>query len=166
MVSFSDFMAENESSDGTYASVTYNSATQQRLRKIQKELEVPNPLNRNKFHTTLLYSRKKVDDVESRDLRYVSKVSELVLDEWEQRDGTTCLVAKFDCDFLSKRHEHYRSLGGTHDFDSYQPHITLSYDLEDKVGDFKGTTIKLESPLLYAREIVEPLNLDWKETLE
>lgn len=160
MIAFSDFLEEKKS-DGTYASVTYTSGSKYQLRKIQKELDIPNPLNKNKFHTTLIFSRKVLPDAKSRDLRHKSDVTELTLDEWEQRNGTPCLVAKFDSDFLTIRHEHYKAMGGTHDFDSYQPHITLSYDISDHVGEYKGKVVKLDQPLVFAREVVEPLDLNW-----
>jgi len=160
MISFSEFVSE-KSSDGTYASVTYTSGSKNQLRKIQKDLDIPNPLNKNKFHTTVIFSRKELPEAKSRDLRYKSDVTELVLEEWMQRNDKMCLVAKFDSEWLNTRHEHYRALGGTHDFDSFQPHITLSYDIEDKVGSFNGKVINLDRPLVFSREVVEPLDLNW-----
>jgi hypothetical protein len=161
MISFTQFLAESKEGDGTYASVTFTSGSTKQLRDIQKQYGIPNPLQRNKFHSTLIYSRNVLKDVDSKDLRLPLDTKSFVMEEWDQRNGKTCLVLKYESEWMKERHDFYRSIGGTHDFDSYTPHITLSYDLEDKAGQFNGKTVELN--LTLAREVVEPLNTEWSK---
>lgn len=160
MMSFTQFLAETKS-DGTYASVTFTNGSQKQLREIQKQFNVPNPLNRHQFHSTLIYSRKELSNVESKTLGLPLDTTSFVMQEWNQRNGKVCLVLTYTSEWMKERHDFYRSIGGTHDFDSYEPHITLSYDLEDKAGQFNGNVVELN--LTVSREVVEPLEVDWVE---
>lgn len=161
MIGFNQFLAEN--SNGTYASVTFTSGSTKKLHDLQKKLNVPNPLTRNKFHSTLIFSRKELKNIDSRELRKVLDTNEFTMREWEQRNGVTCLVITFHSQWMDDRHKFYRSKGGTHDFDSYEPHITLSYDITGHEGLFDGKVVNFETPLVLAKEIVEPLNTNWND---
>lgn len=57
--------------------------------------------------------------------------------------GEDCLVLKLIAPSIMVRHQYFRDLGATHDFDPYEPHITLSFgkvDLE-KLSPIKDTLI-------------------------
>jgi hypothetical protein len=50
--------------------------------------------------------------------------------------------------------------GGSHDFDNYHPHVTLSYEVP---ADIDLAAIKpYAGALEFGPELFEPLDLDWK----
>ena len=77
------------------------------------------------LHVTILYSRKPVF------------TEPLVADHIATPIGFMnlgkALVLKLECPSLQARHEQLIALGGTHDFDSYKPHLTIMAD----PGEFK-----------------------------
>lgn len=79
------------------------------------------------------------------------------------QSGKTALVLKLSSKFLTNRHnEIIRNHNGTHDFDDYTPHVTLSYELnENEIGKFNKKNIKLDSIPVIINEYLEELDLDW-----
>jgi hypothetical protein len=69
------------------------------------------------------------------------------------------VVLLFASDALSWRHQGMVEAGASHDYDEYQPHVTLTYD----AGDVDLDTIKpFTGELRFGPELFEPLDLDWK----
>jgi len=70
------------------------------------------------------------------------------------------VVLKFDCPELQVRWEQYIVAGASWDWDSYQPHITITYDGAgvdlSKVQPFLGA-------IVLGQESTQPLNLDKKD---
>lgn len=156
---------------GTYAAVKFSKKTIDCLLRFCLENGIKNALSASKFHTTLLYSRKHLPDLDiNGDLStpVIGTPSEVVV--WETRsknkDDKTdrCLVLKYKCKALSDRHtqlmdEH----GGTYDFDEYQPHITLSYDIGDMDIDHLQDKIKALCDIEIVSEYCEDLELEWNK---
>lgn len=69
------------------------------------------------LHVTVLYSRTVMNVVPCQDEFVATGVNLEVLGG--------CLVLKLECPALMKRHEQLIAQGGTHDFPSYIPHMTL-----------------------------------------
>jgi hypothetical protein len=62
---------------------------------------------------------------------------------------------------MELRHKNLRMIGATHDFNTYQPHITLSYDVGE---DFDVNLLPIyNGPLEFDVEYIEPLQLDWSD---
>lgn len=162
-------LLEKASHKGSYAAVTFSKDTINRLVKFCNDNDIPNRLRSEKFHTTLLYSRKYLPEYEAQgklDPVWEGKPTEFAV--WKtqpKKDGgepTRCLVLTYDCKELTDRHD---ELMGEHeaeyDFDQYHAHITLSYDigsmklkgLQDKIADIGKIEI--------VNEYGEDLNLDW-----
>jgi phage-related protein (TIGR01555 family) len=77
-----------------------------------------------------------------------------------ERLGENAVVLLFACSDIEWRHRGMVEAGGSHDFDSYQPHVTISYDVP---ADVDLTAIKpYTGALEFGPEIFEPLDLDWK----
>lgn len=139
---------------GLYVAAKYSNRTLDQIEKLQRVLRVPNPVPREKIHSTICYSRVNIPYVTSAGSFEVSDGGKLEI--WDTQDGKT-LVLVLDSEYLTTRHNYARVLGATHDFDEYIPHITLSYN----VGELKFSG-EYELPIVLDYEYKEPLQLDWK----
>jgi hypothetical protein len=158
-------LLEGKKKQGTYAGVRFSKKTISDIKKFIKDNDISNPVKTEKLHTTLLYSRKHLPDYEP-----ASEFEEFLIgkptkfEKWPSQpddDGNVamCLVLKFDCEDLVKRHEFLmKQHGGTYDFDEYKPHITFSYD----VGNLQCKNLpKFVENIEIVEEYGEDLNLDW-----
>lgn len=98
---------------------------------------IPNPVNRTDLHCTVLYSETPCPTYVPRGLLLPQWVaSPLSLEAWPTRirllNGmpTRCLVLLVDSEDINNHHSTLRRLHSTrHDFPTFQPHVTLSYDI-------------------------------------
>lgn len=149
---------------GSYAGVRFSTTTTKALEQYIEDNKIPNPLDAEHFHTTLLYSRKFLPDYEPAGKYKVPFVgTPKILEVWpsqpdENGKVKNCLVLTYDCPKLYQRHHKLMNQhGATYDFDEYKPHVTLSYD----IGDFKIDKLsEFEEDL----EIVEEYGEDLKTT--
>ncbi|CAM0099488.1 RNA ligase [Vibrio phage K567] len=138
---------------GTYVGIKLDESSKQELVRLQTSLRLANPLDPDKFHVTVLYSRNQID-VPAVDTTFVATIE--YIDCWKTQDGKHAVVAKMKCPELVARHEDLISIGGTHDYPDYTPHVTLSYD--DAI-----TPLFVEAEVRLVDEYVEPLDLSWAE---
>jgi hypothetical protein len=144
-----------ERRNGTYCAATYNDATSRSLEAWLLSNLIPNPVKADKIHSTIIYSRALITET-----------------AWLSNFNYQCIFWPMSIDLIEgnilrllinapELHEiHYGllSVGGTHPFDEFVPHITLSYD----VGDFDCSNLKVpEIPLLVGKIYTEPLNVNW-----
>jgi len=152
-------ITETKEEKGTYAGLRFNDDDNDAIIELTKKLNIPNPINREDIHLTLLYSRKFLPDY---------KPAEKI-DEWayptkfhvfDTFDKKRALVIKIDSPYAQKRHkELMKKHGATYDYPEYLPHITLSYDLGDmEIPKWEG--IPKEFHINY--EYSEDLKLEWK----
>lgn len=109
-------------------------------------------------HVTLLFSRAPVNwdavDPDSERVMIYDAGSRQV----EQfHNVMTATVLQFSSTLFQKRHAQLEALGGSHDFDHYFPHITITYHAPDgldlsKVQPFAG-------PLCFGPEQLRELDL-------
>lgn len=164
----SDLLLE-EQTKGTYAAVTFSADTVRRLVKFCKDNDIPNPLRPEKFHTTLLYSRKHLPDFEplgKLDPPWIGTPAKFeIWDGQPIKDGgepTKCLVLRFDCDKIVSRHNKMmKTHGATYDFDTYNPHITLSYNIGNIKAKAFSNNINDIGDIEIVNEYGEDLKLDW-----
>jgi hypothetical protein len=74
--------------------------------------------------------------------------------------GENAVVLLFASSELVWRHKSMVEAGASHDWDEYQPHVTISYEVPggvdlEQIKPFTGE-------LRFGPEIFEPLDLDWK----
>ncbi len=144
---------------GLYVAAKFSESTLDALENLQRELKIPNPVPRDKLHSTIVYSRVYVPyKVASGSFEIANSGSFTI---FETQDGSRALVLELESDYLTARHNYAKALGASYDFPDYRPHITMSYD----VGpiSFNGT---FNIPIVLDREYSEELNLDWKDTLK
>lgn len=150
---------------GTYAGVRFDENTIEALKELQKRLKVPEPLDGDDFHSTLLYSRRLCPEyVALGDLSPVitSDDTTFTLEIWPSSSGEkNVLVLQYECSWLQERHaalmEQHKA---TWDFPNYIPHITLSYN----VGDWKPKDFSVsmkDKPIIITNEYQEELDLEW-----
>lgn len=155
--------------DGSYIAVSFSRATQNKLRKLTKELGIPNEqtVPREKLHCTVVYSRKPFKDFTiwgKLEKPIVAKPDKLEI--FKTQSGASALVLRFHAKELDERHTYFeKEYGATYDYDEYKQHVTLSYDVgEDwKIPkDFDVTSVVDE--LEITEEYYEPLDLDWAKS--
>jgi hypothetical protein len=111
-------------------------------------------------YATIAYSRSKVDWPERfnnitatyEDLGKFHKGISISHIEYIGKKGTLCLV--LNAPILNNWHYLFKSLGASHDFDAYIPHISLK--CSDKEGGFNYSNIFVSPPKtkLYPSEII------------
>ena len=116
------------------------------------------------MHVTVLYSRTPVDPMkmgenwsgdENGHVRVKPGGPRAI-----ERLGPSAVVLLFASDDIQYRHMRMVEAGGSHDFESYQPHVTISFDVPD---DFDLDALKpYTGPLEFGPELFEPLDLNWK----
>jgi hypothetical protein len=105
------------------------------------------------MHVTQVYSRKPVKLKPKDDTIIVKRKIEPLGDKG-------ALVLSFASDALQARHAEAMSAGADHAFDSYHPHVTLSYDAGDK--DWSKLAPP-DFPLIFGPEVHKPLNENWAQ---
>lgn len=144
---------------GTYVGVRFSEDTVKALAELQEKCQVPNPLDKTEFHTTVVYSRTEIEWWPEHDLSDC-KVTPKGWEVFKQRDGKNCLVLLLDSDYLHSRFALAMDRGATYDFPDYQPHITLSYD----IGDFSVDNLPVpDIEIEIDHEYDQPLIIGWKE---
>lgn len=151
---------------GTYAGVRFCKNTQQSLMDYMHEAGIPNMLDKSKLHTTLLYSRVHCPDYQPNEkVNYVGTPKGFEVWDTESSDGggkSKCLVLKYECPELEKRHKDLRKEhGATHDFPTYNPHITMSYDIGNMKPESFPDITKFLDKINIVSEYSEDLDLDW-----
>jgi len=139
--------------NGTFASLKLDEPSKDVISYLSELLEVHNPIHKDDYHTTLIYSRKPCPDAvehHGKEIQLNGIIDNLI--KWPSKSGTTCLVASVNSDELIKLNRHFTTkYGATSDYPEYKPHITLSYDCDDKeyclpdIIPIKFTTIHVES---------------------
>jgi len=147
---------EMENDKGSYAAVTFSPETVEALKAFQYDNNIPNPLNPDEFHSTVMFSRK-----------YIPTFKALgALQNWTGRftgwdvfpsDDDNALVMKYECVELAERFDKIMSeYEATWDHEQFIPHVTLSYDIGDM--DVKQLP-KYDGPIVLINEHAEDLDL-------
>lgn len=148
---------------GTYVYCNYTEETCNKLYEYATKLGITNPLNPEKYHSTILYSRA-----------HLAKLNGVIEDSpgWQfkpldfqflnSQGGTAderSLVLHIKAPELESLHIALRAAGGTHDYKDYITHLTLSYKCP-KTLDLKNLP-KFEYSLIVNKVIGENLDLKW-----
>ena len=156
-----------EGKNGTYCACRYTIESKKKINHWMSENSIPNPIDVEKLHTTVIYSRVEIpiDRIFDALARIAIKDIELGIkgfDKFEISPGSNkyALVALLDAEILERFHLTLRTYGATHDFPEYHPHVTLSYNIPD---EFDISSISIPNFKLLAEDIYfEPLNLNWE----
>lgn len=150
---------------GTYAGVHFSEETKDAIMDYIAANNIPNSPERDKMHTTLLYSRKRCPNyVPQGELNPAMRGKPGAWQIWESQpdsDGnkSNCLVLEYDCPELTARHnELMEEHQATFDYPEYKTHVTFSYDVGDMT---KEDLPPYKGPIDIVEEYGEELDLDW-----
>lgn len=156
--------AKVEEDTGAFVGVKFSATSVKSLKKLIKELEVPNPTDTDELHCTVMYTRSDVPDLLDMDGQSFEPplVAEFHKFEiFKTQDDHDCLVLRVKCDELTKRHNEIKDkYGAVYTHPDYKPHITLSYKADG--FDLDAANAKKDiDPIEIIEEYVSPLDSDW-----
>lgn len=146
---------------GTYAKLVPNEETRNKILIILKMFNLENHASPHDLHVTVIYSRKECPTLGEASIGLPIVATGKAFSIYPNSDGGKCLVLELESENLHLLHKQLRTEhGATHDFESYNPHITLSYDFNS--SDIPGEAM-LEHfwTLQFDQFIVEPLTFAW-----
>lgn len=117
--------------NGTYIKLIPDSKSKSILTALQSQFKIPHPLHPNDLHMTLVYSRASCPDAVEIEQRFSPIRGTLTRFDYlpNKNIGSQSLVVVLDCPEAVKLHNYViKHYGATHDYSSYIPHITLSYN--------------------------------------
>lgn len=114
---------------------------------------VKNVVPPEQMHVTQVYSRTPATLEPRTDTLIVKRQIKMLGDKG-------ALVLSFASDALQARHAEAMAAGASHDYDGYQPHVTLSYDSAGM-----ETMAPPDFPLKFGPEVHAPLKEDWAESV-
>ena len=142
---------------GTYAAVKPSPQSADNITRAAIELGIPGVIEPSEIHCTLLYSRKYVPLSGTIDVDYKSLISNFELFGENKEILVITLISKD----LSERHKYLMdTYNATYDFETYIPHITLSYN----IGEFDINKIDISDfneDLNFITEYYEDLDLNY-----
>ena len=159
MKSRSEFLKEQEQKQGTYVGVRFSEQTKGDIAHFMSAMNIPNPIDVDKLHTTLIYSRKSLINFVARGrLDNIIEGKFTAFDTWDTQDGQRALVMEYTSPELTGRNKEITmDFGATSDYPEYKVHLTLSYDIGENdiiLPDYDGV-IEINE------EYNEALNLEW-----
>jgi len=158
MMGFKDYLQEQEDG-GSYVGVRFSLPTKERMRGFLDR--VPNAVPFEKIHSTLIYSRKRIDFVPMGEFKTPWYATADKFENWKTQDGKNALILLLKCDKMVNRHkEIMNTTDATYEYDEYKPHITLSYDVPEGFKDFSLPHIRI-GLLEVVEEYYEDLDLNW-----
>lgn len=114
------------------------------------------------LHATVTYSRAPIEDptkIVQSYLPIMARGDELTIFH-SRNSGKDCLVLKLSSVKLLALHQEIAKTGASHDFPTFEAHVTLSYDCPT---DVKARALKMKDPkieLQFDDYEVSPLNMD------
>tara|TARA_R110000868_G_scaffold97805_2_gene269065 strand:- start:341 stop:814 length:474 start_codon:yes stop_codon:yes gene_type:complete len=154
-------MKINDLVKGVYVSADFDAGTKRSLYAWAKLNAIPSVIASDKFHCTVLYSRKDVPNVTEIVQHVAPATIKIKPLNFNKFDEDKVLVLELESSALSSLHKSLIANGGTHDYESYTPHVTLSYKLPAEY-DISELMIP-EFEFRVDRLVIEPLDLEWPE---
>ena len=152
--------------NGTFVAVKFREDVVEILDRYAIANGVPNRIPKDDYHSTVAYSRTPLNNVPDDRILTPSWIGyPLAFDIFESVGyttgvpGTKCLVLKYQCSSVLARHNYLKQYANaTHDFPSFLPHITLSYD----IGDYDITQLSSINEVLPEIIIVQEYSQELK----
>jgi len=124
--------------EGTYLAAVFDDASNEKLKQLQRSLQLPIT---DDFHCTVIYSRHGFHYPEFQKFNAACRIKGFEIFNYanaRDTDGKTkCLVALLETELLERLHYFIReAYSATHDFATYEPHVTLCTDYK---GTMEGT---------------------------
>lgn len=157
MMSFKQFISEDDHKNGTYVSVEPTVADADRLYAFVAPLGINNLLDKSEYHATVIYSKAPCPGVKH--YNYNLPVTGII-SGWKIFEAGIgrCLVATIESAGLQRINEDLkRDYGATSSFPTYIPHLTVSYDhIGDAPTKFPSLTVTFDTLK------IKGINPEWK----
>ncbi|RYD62886.1 MAG: hypothetical protein EOP83_13475 [Verrucomicrobiaceae bacterium] len=125
---YAELIEKSQETAGLYVAAYYEDESVKRLAAFQHVHDIPNPQDPTDFHTTIVYSKKRIHWNPMNDLHWLVKPTGWAV--WASRSKEKhALVLLIDSTHLHVRWKVAMQRGATYDFDEYRPHISFSYDV-------------------------------------
>lgn len=156
------FLVENRYEHGRYVAYKLRSKSKDLLSKFCKKLDIPNALDKDEYHISLIYSKKDFDwkplGIMDSYIKLEPKTFFWEVFQKDEKDAPRILVLRCHNAYLDRRYEKALENGGVSDFPSYKQHISVSYDVPE---DFDHTKLPTPTfPIYLSAEYQEPLKQD------
>jgi hypothetical protein len=138
---------------GLYVCVKFKPETIDQIVGFQKANGIPNPVEANDLHSTIVYSRKRIIWTPNTRINLRVNTDSSLLETWDTGSDKKCLVWHYNSPYQHRRFNEAIAAGATYDFPEYKCHITLSYDCDDF-----ALNIKPNFPILLDTEYMEDLD--------
>lgn len=147
-------LQEPKTTAGLYVAAYFTPETESSLEQFLHDHAIPEPIPADKFHTTIVYSRKAVYWRAETDINQPAEP--LAWEVWLDHKKKHILVLKLKSGYLFDRHKLAMDRGASYDFPQYNPHITFSYD----VGPgFDASNLPLpQFEIVIDKEIAKPID--------
>lgn len=157
---FKIYLKERQVEKGTYIAWRYSEDTLRNLEIWLLNNDIPNPIEKEKIHSTVIYSRVQLD-IEPKGKFFGNEYAQTNrLGTFDTQDGKRALIWFIDCPAMVDRHNYImETTAATYDYDKFQPHITFSYDIPENYDVDKLTIHGLPLILTLVSEYKE--DLDW-----
>ncbi len=117
---------EGNQESGTYVNIEFSDDTKDRLVKFMKLNRIPNPVERDDLHSTLLVSMKSLPHSGQRDIHW--EATPIAVKKTKTQTGDDAIVIHYFCPEQRQRHHELIDKHQTeHSFPDYYIHVTLSY---------------------------------------
>jgi hypothetical protein len=132
------------------------------IEKWAKDEGFTNIMNPSDMHVTIAYSKKKID------WSKLSEQNNKINIKGGKRSivrlgDEGAIVIKFESNKLQDRFDEFIDAGCSWDYDSYQPHISFSYNgMKGSLNDIKI----YDEPILLGPEKFKELDENWKDKLK
>lgn len=144
-----DYLFESAHPGGTYSSLLPSVECREELFAALAKLDIPNLVDPDEYHCTLIYSRHPCEDIANEDFDLPCKA--IITGFKILGTDSKVLVLELYCPNAIRLHNLFKArYGATHDYPEYIPHITIASDfsgelpveLPDIDVDFSGYTVE------------------------
>lgn len=138
MISFRQYLIEAAERSGNYVSVKASDPG-----NVWEEMHINAPKSgvappESDYHVTLMYSENSkeepsriLDNLKESGFDYEHKCIVKEADCFDADDASkSCIVLKLDSPSIHKIHDYLKSFGLVHSYPSFEPHVTLRYNMD------------------------------------
>jgi 2'-5' RNA ligase len=123
--------------DGTYVSLEMSQESKDMLDNfVQMNLGLTERVDKKTYHITVIYSRTPVPAAEQ--LLHMNtsipvEAQPVGYEIFPTKNDGYCLVMRIICPYATRINSQLNAAGATSDYPDYKPHITIAYDIKEKV---------------------------------
>lgn len=144
--------------DGTYVSMDLSDESRALLDNfVEMSLGLQERVDPSTYHITIIYSRTPVPSAENYTGSVGADSAKVVgYEVFPTKNDGKCLVMRLEYPFANLMNKELTAHGATSDYDSYKPHLTIAYDMQQEVDP--STLPVPQFPLKFGKVKVAPLD--------